>query len=48
MGQSFEARNLSFWRKMKIGGRPVSRGAIATGDVIEIGGLKLTFMDEVR
>jgi hypothetical protein len=48
VGQSFEARNLSFWRKMKIGGRAVSRGAIATGDVIEIGGLKLTFMDEVR
>jgi hypothetical protein len=47
-GQGFEARNLSFWRKMKIGGRAVSRGAIATGDVIEIGGLKLTFMDEVR
>ena len=50
--QGFEVRNLSswlaFWRRMRINGTPTSRGPLSSGDVIEIAGLKLTFMDEVR
>ena len=44
----FEARNLSFWRRMYVNGPSNSRARLANGDVIEMAGLKLTFMDEVR
>ena len=43
-----EVRNLSFWRRMRVKGQPVVRARLAAGDVVEIAGLKLTFMDEVR
>ncbi|MBI1957614.1 MAG: FHA domain-containing protein [Candidatus Rokubacteria bacterium] len=46
--QGFEVRNLSFWRRMRVNGRATSRAGLASGDVVEIGGVKLTFMDEVR
>jgi pSer/pThr/pTyr-binding forkhead associated (FHA) protein len=46
--QGYEVRNLSFWRRMRVGGRRASRVLLASGDVVEIGGLRLTFMDEVR
>ncbi|HEV8307824.1 MAG TPA: FHA domain-containing protein [Methylomirabilota bacterium] len=44
----FEVRNLARWRRMKVSGQVTSRSTLASGDTIEIGGLKLTFMDEVR
>jgi predicted component of type VI protein secretion system len=46
--QGFEVRNLSFWRRMRVRGQVTKRARLASGDVIEIGGLRLTFMDEVR
>lgn len=47
-GDGFEARNLSFWRRMRVNGEKTSRARLTTGDVVEMSGLKLTFMDEVR
>lgn len=44
----FEARNLSWWHRMKVNGRATSRAPLTSGDTIEVGGLTLTFMDEVR
>jgi hypothetical protein len=46
--RGFEVRNLSFWRRMRVKGQATARARLASGDVVEIGGLKLTFMDEVR
>ena len=46
--QGFEVRNLSFWRRMRVKGEATTRARLASGDVVEIAGLKLTFMDEVR
>ena len=43
-----EVRNLSFWRRMRVQGQSTARARLASGNVVEIGGLKLTFMDEVR
>ena len=43
-----EVRNLSFWRRMRVKGQPVVRARLSGGDIVEIAGLKLTFMDEVR
>jgi hypothetical protein len=43
-----EVRNLSFWRRMRVKGQPAVRARLSDGDVVEIAGLKLTFMDEVR
>jgi len=47
-GQGFEARNLSLWRRMRVNGRTTKNARLGTGDVIEMGPLKVTFMDEVR
>jgi len=46
--QAVEVRNLSFWRRMRVKGQSVLRARLSDGDVVEIAGLKLTFMDEVR
>ena len=46
--QGFEVRNLTWFRRMRVAGAVVSRAALKNGDAIEIGGLKMTFMDEVR
>lgn len=46
--QGVEVRNLSFWRRMRVKGKPVVRARLAGGDVVEIAGLRLTFMDEAR
>ena len=43
-----EVRNLSFWRRMRVKGQPAVRARLSGGDVVEIAGLKLTFLDEVR
>jgi pSer/pThr/pTyr-binding forkhead associated (FHA) protein len=47
-GQQFEARNLSWWYRMRVNGEPTKRATLKNGDEIAIGGLRLTFMDEVR
>jgi FHA domain len=44
----FEVRNLARWRRMRVGGQVMARSALKGGDTIEISGLRLTFMDEVR
>ncbi len=44
----FEIRNLARFRRMRAGGRVVERLALKSGDTVEIAGLRLTFMDEVR
>lgn len=48
VAQGFEARNLSWWRQMRVKGVTTARTRLGNGDVIEIGGLKVTFMDELR
>jgi hypothetical protein len=45
---ALEVRNLSFWRRMRVKGEAAVRARLSGGDVVEIAGLKLTFMDEVR
>jgi pSer/pThr/pTyr-binding forkhead associated (FHA) protein len=47
-GDGYEVRNLSFWRRMRVNGQKTSQSRLANGDTVEIGALKLTFMDEVR
>lgn len=44
----FEVRSLARFRRMRVGGRVAARAALKSGDTIKIGGLRLTFMDEVR
>jgi hypothetical protein len=44
----FEVRNLARWRRMRVGGQVTARASLKGGDTIEISGLRLTFMDEVR
>jgi hypothetical protein len=43
-----EVRNLAWIRRMRVAGQVTKRAVLKTGNVVEIGGLKLTFMDEVR
>jgi hypothetical protein len=44
----FEVRSLARFRRMRVGGQVMVRATLKSGDTIEIGGLRLTFMDEVR
>jgi FHA domain-containing protein len=44
VGDGFEVRNLSFWRTMRVKGEKTSRAKLRNGDVIEVAGLRLTFM----
>jgi hypothetical protein len=46
--QGFEVRNLTWFRRMRVAGAVVSRATLKSGDTVEIAGLRLTFMDEVR
>lgn len=43
--QSFEIRNLSWWRRLRVNGKVVRRSVLKSGDIIAIGGLRLTFAD---
>ena len=43
IGEDFEVRNLSFWRRMRVRGEVTERARLRSGDVIEIGPLRLTF-----
>ncbi|HUF75919.1 MAG TPA: FHA domain-containing protein [Longimicrobiales bacterium] len=42
-----DIRYLGAFGSMKVRGRPTKRARLRNGDVVECGGLKLTFMDEV-
>jgi FHA domain len=44
----FEVRNLARFRRMRVAGAVVTRATLKNGDTLEIGGLRMTFMDEVR
>ena len=44
VAEGFEVRNLSFWHRMRVKGQVTSRARLQNGDVIEVGGLRLTFM----
>lgn len=44
----YEARNLHERSKMKVDGKVVDRKEIADGDVVEMNGLKLTFVDAIE
>jgi pSer/pThr/pTyr-binding forkhead associated (FHA) protein len=48
VGEGYEARNLSSFRGMTVKGAKAKRVKLADGDVIELGGLKLTFKDDLR
>lgn len=43
----FEVRNLSWWYRMKVNGWAFEQSTLESGDVIEIGGLRVTFLDEL-
>lgn len=43
----YEARNLSGWSRMRVNGEVLIQAPLKGGDVVEIGGLRLTFFDEV-
>jgi hypothetical protein len=42
-----EVRNLCWWRRMRVNGRRAAQAVLASGDVIEIGRLRVTFVDEL-
>jgi pSer/pThr/pTyr-binding forkhead associated (FHA) protein len=44
VGDGFEVRNLSWWWRMRVKGQVTSRARINSGDVIEVGRLRLTFV----
>jgi hypothetical protein len=44
----YEVRNLAWLRRMRVNGEVTRRAVLKTGDAIEIAGLALTFVDEVR
>ena len=43
----FEVRNLSWWHQMKVNGWTLEQSPLESGDVIDVGGLHLTFFDEL-
>ena len=43
----FEVRNLSWWHRMKVNGWAFEQSTLESGDVIEVGGLRVTFLDEL-
>jgi pSer/pThr/pTyr-binding forkhead associated (FHA) protein len=42
-GEGFEVRNLSRWYRMRVRGQVTRRARLRDGDVIEVGGVRLTF-----
>jgi len=47
-GSCFEVRNLSAWRRMRVNGTPQARAPLRSGDRIDAGALRLTFLDEIH
>lgn len=42
-----EVRNLTAWSKMTVGGGATKKAMLKDGDVVEIAGLKLTFVADI-
>ncbi len=42
-----EVRYLAMFGSMTVRGRGTKRASLRDGDVVEVGGLKITFMDDV-
>ena len=42
-----EVRNLHWWAKMTVGGRKKNLAMLDDGDVVEVGGLKLTYVADI-
>ncbi len=47
-GAYFEVRNLSWFRRMRVNGTPQTRAPLRSGDRIDVGALRLTFLDEIH
>jgi FHA domain len=47
-GSYFEVRNLCSWRRMRVNGTPQTRAPLRSGDRIDVGVLRLTFLDEIH
>jgi pSer/pThr/pTyr-binding forkhead associated (FHA) protein len=47
-GPQYEVRNTSWWYRMRVNGEPTRRATLRDGDEIAIGGLRLTFKDDIR
>lgn len=43
----FEVRNLSWWHRMKVNGWAFEQSTLESGDVVEVGGLRVIFLDEL-
>jgi hypothetical protein len=43
----FVVRNLSAWRGMRVNGQRAREATLKSGDVVALGDLQLTFLDEV-
>jgi predicted component of type VI protein secretion system len=43
----FEIRNLSRWRRMRVNGWVLAQSLLRSGDTVEIGGLRLKFLDDL-
>jgi pSer/pThr/pTyr-binding forkhead associated (FHA) protein len=48
IGQQYEVRNTSWWYRMRVNGEPTRHATLRDGDEIAIGGLRLTFKDDIR
>ena len=44
----WEARNLSFWHEMRVGGKTARRARLVNGDVVRLGAIEVTFADELE
>src|SRR5262245_18124453 len=48
VGPQYEVRNSSWWYRMRVNDQPTRHATLRDGDEIEIGGLRLTFKDDIR
>lgn len=48
VGQQYEVRNTSWLYRMRVNNAPTRRATLRDGDEVAIGGLRLTFKDEIR
>jgi len=48
VGQQYEVRNTSWWYRMRVNDELTQHAMLRDGDEIAIGGLRLTFKDDIR
>jgi predicted component of type VI protein secretion system len=48
VGPQYEVHNTSWWYRMRVNDAPTRRATLRDGDEIAIGGLRLTFKDDIR